>query len=190
MGVPGFVAWLRKRFKNKMILSEIPSRVNILYFDGNCLFHPQCYKIYEKYSNVCLDPLELENLMFNQIGEYIERIVKYVKPEICYFAVDGVAPFAKITRQRRGRYCSIYTEQIKQKLQLKYEKPINKNKWSNVVITPGTEFMERLDNYLKKLFATWKIKVIYSSFYESGEGEHKILKHIKSVQYETRVIYG
>jgi 5'-3' exoribonuclease 1 len=54
-------------------------------------------------------------------------------------------------------------------------------------ITPGTEFMHRLDKHLKffvrRKLATdssWaKIKVLYSGYGVPGEGEHKIMEFIR-----------
>ena len=58
-------------------------------------------------------------------------------------------------------------------------------------ITPGTDFMHRLDKHLKffvrRKLATdpsWaKIKVLYSGYDVPGEGEHKIMEFIR---YEVR----
>jgi hypothetical protein len=54
-------------------------------------------------------------------------------------------------------------------------------------ITPGTEFMNRLDKHLKffirRKLATdpsWsKLKVLYSGYNVPGEGEHKIMEFIR-----------
>ena len=66
----------------------------------------------------------------------------------------------------------------------------NKIKWSNAVITPGTIFMEKLHNELKEYSRNNKITTTYSSYHECGEGEHKILQHIKQNKPSNSVIYG
>lgn len=62
------------------------------------------------------------------------------------------------------------------------------SKFDKNVITPGTEFMERLSTCLKFYVAErlhtnslWKgLKIIYSDATVPGEGEHKILDYIRS----------
>ena len=179
MGVPGFFAWLLKQdIKKSIIIKELVGKqIQGLYLDSNCLFHPQCFKLLSFYPGET-DVNKLENLMIKRIINYINFLIDYVKPtELIYIAVDGVAPVAKINQQRKRRYKSVIDNQIKYNLQRKYHIPHNES-WSNIVITPGTEFMIKLDKALCKLKASNK-KIMYSSYQEPGEGEHKILQYIK-----------
>jgi 5'-3' exonuclease len=194
MGVPGFFSWLIKNYKNtEFILSKINNKVNILYIDANCLFHPQCFKILDYYSNL-KDVNKLENYMYKRIINYIDFLISYVNPEIVYISVDGVAPLAKISQQRKRRFKTIKDNLEKDKIKQKYNIPVN-NIWSNVKITPGTQFMEDLHEqlllYINEKSINNNIKYIYSSYHTVGEGEHKILKHIREkTNNETCVIYG
>ena len=194
MGVPGFFAWLLKQdIKKSIILKELTDKkIQGLYLDSNCLFHPQCFKLLSFYPNET-DITKLENLMIKRIINYINYLIDYVKPtDLIYIAVDGVAPVAKINQQRKRRYKSVIDNQIKYNLQRKYHIPHNES-WSNIVITPGTDFMIKLDKALCKLKAS-NSKIIYSSYKEPGEGEHKILQYIKNnIKPDTEdynVIYG
>lgn len=193
MGVPGFFSWLTKQYKeNKLIIDQLPKKPNTLYIDANCLFHPQCFIILDGMSNEN-DRNILENKMMQRILNYIDYLIGYVDPqELVYIAVDGVAPLAKINQQRKRRYRSIQDNDIKNDIKKKHNLKVNNN-WNNTVITPGTEFMEKLhielSNHLKKK----KIKIIYSSYHSFGEGEHKILQHIKNRKTSKKqsfVIYG
>jgi 5'-3' exonuclease len=192
MGVPGFFAWLLKNnIHNNIILNKL-DKIDNLYFDANCLFHPKCFDILKLYPNEKTIE-KLEKLMMERIVKYIDYIIKYVNPtELIYIAVDGVAPVAKINQQRKRRYKSVIDNKFNKELNDKYN-IIKNDVWSNIVITPGTEFMIKLDKYLNEYIKTFKnIKIIYSSFKESGEGEHKIIRYIKEnkLYNKTNVIYG
>lgn len=199
MGVPGFFAWLLKQDKSNRILKKrFESKPNTLFFDANCLFHPQCFKIlkafpYETSVN------KLEEMMMERIINYIKFIINYVNPtDLVYIAVDGVAPLAKINQQRKRRYKSVEENEMKNNIYKQYNIP-NNTAWSNIVITPGTDFMKKLDKKIK-LFINEsdkvnKYKIIYSSYEERGEGEHKILQYLKNnyknINTEkTHIIYG
>ena len=203
MGVPGFFAWLLKQDKqNKILKKKLQNKPHTLFFDANCLFHPQCFKILKSF------PFEssvdkLEHMMMERIINYIKFIIDYVNPQdLVYIAVDGVAPLAKINQQRKRRYKSVEENEIKNNIYKKYDIPNNTN-WSNIVITPGTEFMKKLDKKIKDCISSNKllnqhntnqVKIIYSSYEERGEGEHKILQYLKN-NYKnntekTHIVYG
>lgn len=192
MGVPGFFAWLLKNnIHNNIVLNKL-DKIDNLYFDANCLFHPKCFdilKLYQDEKNI----EKLEKLMMDRIIKYIDYIIKYVNPtELIYIAVDGVAPVAKINQQRKRRYKSVIDNKFNKELNEKYN-IIKNDVWSNIVITPGTEFMIKLDKHLNEYIKHFKnIKIIYSSYKQCGEGEHKIIRYIKENKlYEkTNVIYG
>lgn len=190
MGVPYCFKWLKD--KKKIVLTHNGNEIgdfHTLYFDWNCLWHPECFKIL--FANIDLKNLEkLERKMFQRIIDYTNYVIRFVCPtDYIYFAVDGVAPLAKIRQQRQRRfgYAHDYRKEIMDKYGIKYN-----DSWSNVVITPGTEFMSRLHSNVMNYYSKEEnrhmfchptknpnIKVLYSSYHIPGEGEHKILKDIK-----------
>jgi 5'-3' exonuclease len=194
MGVPGFFAWLLKYKSNSIILDKLIKNVQCLYIDANCLFHPKCFEILKLYPNE-KNSDKLESLMIKNIISYIDLLINLTKPtKLIYIAVDGVAPIAKIDQQRKRRYKSYYDNKFRNELMDKYSIPHN-DSWSNVVITPGTKFMEKLHQKLLNHFNTHADKSIikYSSYKEPGEGEHKIYQYMKSKYLNddyTHVIYG
>ena len=184
MGVPAFFRKLTQ--KHKIIIKSQIKNIDFLYIDANCLFHPQCFKEVEESINIKEEQI-LHNKMYERIIKYIETIINYVKPnKFTYIAVDGVAPLAKINQQRIRRFANTnnYKHQIMTKHNIKF------SNWSNIIITPATKFMyelhEKILNYVKNK------NIIYSSFLEEAEGEHKIIQHLKTLNItnEKTVIYG
>src|ERR1700722_10671220 len=185
MGVPSFFKQLIKKYRN--ILKNNPNKkIKALYIDANCLFHPQCFKILDLYKNEH-NQQKLFEYMSNRIIEYLDYIIRLNNPEeIVYIAVDGIAPLAKISQQRKRRFG--YANDYRNNIYKKHN--ILVNSWSNIVITPGTQFMFDLHNKIKiyyKNFTTKNndkllnhFKIIYNSYLTPGEGEHKILQHIKN----------
>ena len=48
-----------------------------------------------------------ETEIFNRIYTYTDKVIKLVRPrKLIYFAIDGVAPRAKMNNQRSGRFKS------------------------------------------------------------------------------------
>ena len=123
-----------------------------------------------------------------------------VKPQkLIYFAIDGVAPRAKMNQQRSRRFRTAKDaeEQAEREAEIKAnwadtiptesgQKPGGFHFDSNV-ITPGTEFMFRLSKALKLYIVErlntsprWQnLTVLFSDAFVPGEGEHKILDFIR-----------
>ena len=159
---------------------------------------------------------QLENLIWERIKLTIDDMITRLSPEYIYIAIDGVAPIGKILQQRQRRYKYLFDKKIKLTPEKSLDKSLDKsleesleeieqvNKdgiyitsepVSSIELTPGTDYMERIHNkmieYLVELKKS-KIKCIYSSYHEPGEGEHKILQYIKKNirPEELVVIYG
>ena len=186
MGVPGFFAWILKKYNNnKIITQNLNQPVDILYIDANCLFHPQCYKVLNFYNNNQTTDF-LEQQMMDRILNYIDYLIEIVNPQqSVYIAVDGVAPLSKLNQQRKRRFRTVQDNVLINDIKQKHGKEI-KNKWNNTCITPGTQFMEKLHiqiiNHIKKNKKKFNIDYVYSSYHTPGEGEHKILQDIRCRQ--------
>ena len=83
-------------------------------------------------------------------------------------------------QQRRRRYLTILKNKIDN---------IN-TKWDTNAITPGTEFMNNLNIYFKKMirYNTLDTNIIFSGSDEYGEGEHKIFSKLQSFDSESNII--
>ena len=202
MGVPRFFSWVNNNYH--VIIDPI-IQPNEFYFDLNCLLHPKCFEVAGEIlkENPDYDLIKnqdkLETKMFNRIIEYMEEILDYIQPtDLIYIAIDGVAPMAKMKHQRLRRFKSVKEQEIRNQILSAHKNPILQ-KWSNCVITPGTNFMKKLaivllkfsKNYQPK-YPTNNLKIILSTSNTHGEGEHKIHQYLKENNNHetTKVVYG
>ncbi|CAM9801088.1 unnamed protein product [Chrysoparadoxa australica] len=212
MGVPAFYRWLSAKY-DKIVIDykeetctwvegqAIPvdlckpnpngMEFDNLYIDMNGIIHP------------CAHPEggpqpETEEEMYINVMKYVDRLFAAVRPrKVLFLAIDGVAPRAKMNQQRSRRFKS--AQEAKEKDQIKAEiredmmsrnlpvPPEDGPMWDSNVITPGTQFMHRLSEYLHYYVQLrlntnkyWRnIKVLFSDANEPGEGEHKIMSYVR-----------
>ncbi|XP_065842209.1 5'-3' exoribonuclease 1-like isoform X2 [Oscarella lobularis] len=186
MGVPKFYRWISERYP---CLSQIVREHQIpifdnLYLDMNGIIH------------ICSHPNDddvhfriSEEKIFTDIFHYIEVLFDIIEPRrVFVMAVDGVAPRAKMNQQRGRRFRSAKEaqDQIKKALSRGETLP-EQARFDSNCITPGTEFMVKLNEQLKyfvnKKMSTdrkWRnVNVILSGHDVPGEGEHKIMDYIR-----------
>jgi 5'-3' exoribonuclease 2 len=162
------------------------------YIDMNGIIHP------------CSHPEngpqpQTEEEMYENVCRYVDRLFRAVRPrKLLYLAIDGVAPRAKMNQQRSRRFRAAQEAREKKELEEELKKGLMKaghqfqssggdEAWDSNVITPGTKFMLNLSEYLRfyirKRISTdkaWKnITVIFSDASIPGEGEHKIMAHVR-----------
>jgi 5'-3' exonuclease len=199
MGVPGFFAWLLRKYReNRVIIPSLDDdkKVNSLFIDANCLFHPQCFKVLGHLKD-WKSKDKLEDKMIKRILNYIDYLIDFTSPtDLVMISVDGVAPAAKMSQQRKRRFRSLPDARERNEIREKYGLFVGKE-WSNIVITPGTIFMEKLHKEINKYIKRrTDVKFLYSSYHSNGEGEHKILKYIRNAmktdkkQEGAYVVYG
>lgn len=165
-----------------------------LYLDMNGIVHP------------CTHPEgkpapETEEEMMVEVFAYTERVVNMVRPRrLLMMAIDGVAPRAKMNQQRSRRFRAAKEAREKHEeeqaalaewkakgLGATDDEKKSKRAWDSNAITPGTPFMDLLAASLRYWVAQkinsdpgWKdIQVIISDASVPGEGEHKIMEHIR-----------
>nr|XP_055058479.1 5'-3' exoribonuclease 1 isoform X1 [Misgurnus anguillicaudatus] len=187
MGVPKFYRWISERYP---CLSEVVKEHQIpefdnLYLDMNGIIH-QCSHPNDEDVHFRIS----EEKIFADIFHYLEVLFRIIKPRKVFFmAVDGVAPRAKMNQQRGRRFRSAKEaeEKIKKALE-KGEVLPTEARFDSNCITPGTDFMARLQDQLKyfvhnKLSTdkSWQGVNVYLSGHETpGEGEHKIMEFIRA----------
>ena len=179
MGIPGFFGHWLARVVRRAIVRGLPPFVSSLSMDMNGIFHDAKKVVLGDGSKdprvqqavLNTDPAMLELEIFNAIVTIILRTVQFIQPRDCLIlAVDGVAPGGKM-QQQRGRREKAAQEQSP-------HESFDRNS-----ITPGTEFMLHLDNYILRFISNYRQylppKVIYSSHLVPGEGEHKIMDYYR-----------
>lgn len=183
MGISSFVKFL---FTYQQPNKNLAIKPKGIYFDLNSLMHDVASLVYaygdnkNRYDNDQVEYYkkntnQLDQLYLTELTKHIDDIISSVGfTDFVWIGIDGVAPIAKIQQQRWRRYKS------------KIESPFG---FSSVMLSPGTEFMEKVDDHLKK----WKTdKIVYNdttSHKSPGEAEHKIFKDIMNKTGDF-VVYG
>lgn len=198
MGIPSYFSHIVKEYRH--IIKDMKSlrQINNFYLDSNSLIYDAVKNnpTYDKTKHY-----EYENELMNMVCAKIDFYVDTLQPrDRVFIAFDGVAPVAKLSQQRDRRYKSWYTTQILRDL----EGAAYKESWNTSAITPGTEFMKKLNTHVTEYYekknknpiSNVAPRYIVSSSMESGEGEHKIFEYIRKYpEYHnssdtTTLIYG
>jgi 5'-3' exonuclease len=191
MGVPRFFRWLQQNgYIGSKTAGNLPSNVSGLSVDMNSIIHETAQEVWGYGSGENEDRLnyiktmietgnykDIETEHFEAIANRIIDMIKKVQPsDYLILAVDGVAPQAKISQQRSRRYKGAMDKLTSGKIYY----------FDNNSITPGTEFMIRLDKYMQR-FITGIVNlpinppttIYYFNHLTPGEGEHKIMRLLK-----------
>lgn len=165
MGIPSYFSHV-VRANPELIKPFLPQVVAHLYMDCNSI-------IYDVVAS-----LEEPNTasIVSGVCAKIDAYLALIQPTHVYLAFDGVPPFAKMKQQRERRYKSEHTQ-----------------KWNTVQITPGTAFMQSLNDGLRlhyglcDQFAEFHV----STSEECGEGEHKLFAHLRQSECQgPTLVYG
>jgi 5'-3' exonuclease len=191
MGIPSYFSYIVKNHSN--IIRKFDSKsinVNNLYLDCNSIIYDAVRSI--DFSNVTESEVDvIIKAVFVKIDEYITLL----KPDQNVFiAFDGVAPVAKLDQQRSRRYKSLYQNNISKSI-FKDTKP---DPWNTTAITPGTMFMKKLNEKIRKTYNNPSkfnlTNLILSPSDKFGEGEHKLFEYIRAFPEQhigkNTVIYG
>ena len=182
MGVEGFKGYLyNNRFFKKAFVGSQPKNVASLFVDCNGIFYAVAAEVYKTSSDYSDRDRQilfkkshslLEKKYIKQILKEFERIIKHFKPsDNLILAVDGMVNNAKMNQQKHRRFKKIY--ETKKEFEI----------FNTIVLTPGTDFMVKLDQAIEEWIKTKKdilpLRTIYSSHLSPGEGEHKIFDYIR-----------
>jgi len=189
MGIPYYFSYLIKN--HSLIISKLEflnNNIHNLFLDCNSLIYDSLhFKNFQTTS-------QFESYIIESVIVKIEEIIKAINPsETIYIAFDGVPPYAKISQQKNRRYKSAYQSALFKTDVL----------WDSCAITPGTNFMNSLNNalishfkyhnYYNAINKPLNLNVILSLSNEAGEGEHKLFQYIRqsnNIANKNSVIYG
>ena len=185
MGIPKLFRQLSQNY-NQILTTTKPSQSNIdwLGIDFNSLMHPVCAAKAATEEAVNWKLKRNWPILYKAILTELKKVLVSVSSngsiQTVYIAIDGVVPMAKIIQQRQRRFRG------------SYERRNKKTNWDSCLISPGTFFMNGFERYLLshtrelnvvKGFATTQF--VISTTKEFGEGEHKIMKQLRSLSHST-----
>jgi 5'-3' exoribonuclease 1 len=176
MGIPAYFSYIIKNhvhiLKSLLNIRSSNTVFDNLYMDCNSI-------VYDAYRDLLLvDNNPSFDLIIETTVKYIEVIIECIQPrKTVFIAFDGVAPLAKMEQQKLRRYRTLLTNQDD-----------TKKTFNTTMITPGTKFMKQLSSTMYRTFN----KYIVSGSDKAGEGEHKIMEHIRnnSSPDDTCALYG
>ena len=188
MGIPSYYTYLIKNY-TKLIkkISGFQKKVNYFYLDSNSI-------IYDSLFTIDVNKKNIEDEIIKNVCLKIDEYIKIIQPtDGVYISFDGIAPVAKLKQQKERRFKSKLLESI-----IKEQIDVKKSSFDRACITPGTEFMRKVDIKIKEFFKNREglygvKKIVFSGSMERGEGEHKIfgvLRNIKDTNEKIHVVYG
>jgi len=175
MGIPTFFRQVLE--KNPHIIEGLDTS-HLYDFDYFFIdFNAVIYTVLTKHKS----PRDLIDRVVDTIVSWTVDIIR--PREYVYIAMDGSAPRAKMVQQRSRRYKSLL---------LKKHFPDSSSDWDTSNISPGTRFMWDLKTAIEKAMIQKRFgsnrRVLLSDTTCPGEGEHKFLHRIRSMDRDKRLV--
>jgi len=196
MGIPSYFSYLIRHHTNIIcnaaFFMKNHIRFNRLYMDCNSI-------LYDSYRSISqsLSIEEFQTALLDKTAKQIEHYIEQINPsDYIFIAFDGVAPMAKMEQQRNRRYKSWFESSILNTIEPP-DVPVDVEK-TTCMFTPGTQFMQRLSDYIRVRFekkeTKYRVKsIIVTTSDEPGEGEHKLYNHLRTYPCsddEYKLVYG
>lgn len=170
MGVPGLYGqWIKKRHAYSM--KALPNaNVSSFSIDLNSVIHGVANEVIPEPTrrNATMTNDIISSMIIEGVKKELFKLLQFYRPqETLVVAVDGVAPIAKENQQQARRFRAAIRN------------PENLVPFDRNCISPGTQFMIKLDQELRTFFDSNRHvlppRIMYSSHLVPGEGEHKIM---------------
>ena len=160
MGINNYMTNLTELFPNILSYKK-PKNINTLCIDANGILHKIC--------NITKNKTKFKKILISRL----DKIIKIIKPSIIAIFIDGQAILAKANTQikRRNKYLYSTPSGIS---------PLN--------LTPGTPFMDYIDDTIEEYLSKLSIETYYSSSKENNEGELKLFKWLLEKNHKNNKI--
>jgi len=158
----------------------------------------------------------IDKLVINKVANYVIYLCSLLPTlQYLYMAIDGVPLYAKMIEQKKRRTIGHIVDEAKKAILESYKKELdvdpNINDLSNEIyynhyqfeiksrklkfnknkISPGTQFMSMLQDYIVKyLNLKLKIKIELDPFENFGEGEKKIVFKINQLDCDSIMVFS
>ncbi len=176
MGIDNFHNWLKDNYKQCFISCSKKNIYNYIYIDANHILHNS------------MNGAKTEEAFVSKLYSVLDLLFcNFLATKKIVIAIDGTSPYSKIILQRKRRSQGI--------------KNVDTNKLNSLHLTPGTDFMDRVNNYMEKYIEKMekkykfvKVEFEISPTTEPDEGEikifRKILKYSKDDPYSDHLVIG
>ena len=212
MGIPSYFSTIKKKYARnagEWMLPTLPNNVSCkhLYVDLNGIVHTCAFRVVSQYEKHLIETHRhmafkqlqaivaeradaivvdiLQPQIFGAVVAEVQALLDTVRPtDLCYLALDGVAPRAKMEQQRQRRHRAVADKSLEQAVYNKHKQAFLRGAlWDSNCVTPGTAFMDALSVYLHgalgQLVCGEGCVVELSDASVCGEGEHKIMDHMR-----------
>ena len=179
MGVLGLFSRLLTRYPSAFskTKSSDTDKIDHVYLDGNAMLYP--------IAEESKDP--------NVIGQKLLEVATMYADTykcICHIYIDGPAHMGKIKQQRarRFQYPSLSISTPIPPVGSRIGTYVSElgTIYSPAMFSPGTKMMEDIHTYILNNKSSYPKVCIYSSYLESYEGEHKIIRELKQIALKTK----
>ena len=188
MGIPSFYRQLCRRYPT-LITKGVGPPPEWLCLDFNCAMYYVLNKMppISGFSSVSI----WEEKLCRSIAAYMVELCDLAAPtKGVYVSCDGAVCAAKRRQQRLRRFKGPWATAM----ETRFTGVVKEEGWDQNALTPGSAFMAQLGDVLVAAGLSLEkrigVPVIVSTTKEGGEGEHKLMAHMRHVKPVSCTIYG
>ena len=160
MGIPSYFKYIITNYNSIFKKNKHIKIIHNLFIDSNSIVYDSIRELdITKYK---IDEIErYEADLIRKVFEKMKFYIDVINPKkMVYIAFDGVVPYAKMEQQRQRRYKSWVLKNKENELERMFINNDDSDRnikdvfsWDQTAITPGTEFMRKLNSYISNKIA-------------------------------------